>query len=72
MTIVRTDNHVILSWPASATGYFLEQNLDATGPDVWSFVGVPVVVSDFHNTVTLSLANRMGSFRLAQTASPWH
>src|SRR6185503_17744227 len=32
LTIARSGANVILSWPASATTYFLEQNLEATQP----------------------------------------
>lgn len=69
LLIVRTGAIVILSWPTSATGYFLEQNFDVTRPDGWSLVGATVVVSNAQNTVTLPLTGGLVFFRLTQTPS---
>src|SRR5207249_4801298 len=70
LAITHSGNNVILSWPASATGYFLERNLDATHPGDWSLVELPVVVSNAQNTVTLPVAGGMAFFRLTQTPFP--
>jgi len=70
LMITRAGTNVILSWPASATGYYLEQNLSATQPGGWSLVGTPVVVTDGLNTVTVSASDGMKFFRLTTNPSP--
>ena len=69
LSIARSAGNVILSWPAAATGFFLEQNFDTTQPKGWSLVRSPVVVSAGRNSVTLPSSNAMAYFRLTQTPS---
>ncbi|MSU59447.1 MAG: hypothetical protein EXS35_14960 [Pedosphaera sp.] len=69
LNITRSGNNVILSWPASATGYFLEENLSANQPEGWALVRSPVVVAKNLNTVTLPISGDTAYFRLAQTPS---
>lgn len=64
LTIQSAFPNVILSWPASATGFTLQQNANLTTTN-WSAVGVSVVVTNGSNTVTVpAVGNEF--FRLMQ------
>jgi hypothetical protein len=69
LTITPSGNNLILSWPASAVGYYLVQNLDATQPEGWSPVNLPIVVLNGQTTVTVPASDRVVFYRLADRPS---
>jgi hypothetical protein len=59
--------NVVLSWPATATGFYLQQSPDVTVGNGWSSNGLPaVVVNNGSNTVTVPLGAGNQYFRLKQ------
>ena len=69
LTIVRSGNQAVLSWPASATSFFLEQT-DAIASPVSSTIWTPVVAAPTvvrgKNTLTISASTGKKIFRLRQ------
>jgi hypothetical protein len=66
LTITRTNTNAILSWPAPATGFALQQNSDVNITNGWSAVGVGVVVTNGLNTVTVPANLTRRFYRLKQ------
>ena len=65
LTIQRTNNNLILSWPgASAAGFALHGNADMKLTNSWSAVGQSVVSNLGTNSVTLPLTSTNQFFRL--------
>ncbi len=66
LTLVRSGTNVILTWPASATGFTLQSATNLASPVVWSAVSpLPVVVSGL-NTVTNSISGPQKFYELSQ------
>ena len=65
LSIVDTNQQVLVSWPASVTNYVLESSL-SLNPQAWSLVTNPPVIVDLLQTVTLdqSATNRFFRLRL--------
>lgn len=67
LTIARSGNQVVLSWPVSAAGFFLEQTAALANPasaTVWTPVGVTPVVVGGRNNVTVAAGPGPKVFRL--------
>jgi hypothetical protein len=67
LSVTRANSSVILAWPVSATGYTLQCN--GTGlsqSSAWRAAGLPVVVSNQFNTVTVPVTNHFQFYRLKQ------
>jgi hypothetical protein len=67
LAIARSGNQVVLSWPVSAAGYFLEQASALANPSsatVWTPVGVTPVVVGGRNNVTVAAGPGTKAFRL--------
>ncbi len=63
LTIQKTNNAAILSWPASATGFHLQQNTDLTTTN-WVANNSPTNVVNGTNQLILSLGTNNVFFRL--------
>ena len=59
-------NSVIISWPASASGWVLRQSSTLDPSAAWTDVGSPVVVNGEDNTVTQAVASGNRFYRLNQ------
>jgi subtilisin-like proprotein convertase family protein len=65
LSIVQQGQDVQLAWPASATGYVLEDRLElADGPVPWSVVTNAVIVINGQNSVVVPLDQSLRFFRL--------
>lgn len=64
VTIRRSASDVIVSWPASHSGFMLESS--ATLPDGWAPVNEPVVLEGDNNTVTIEASEARAFFRLTR------
>ena len=67
LSITRINSSVILAWPVSAPGYALQYN--STGlsqTSAWLPAGLPVIVSNQFNTVTVPITNHLQFYRLKQ------
>jgi len=59
--------NAVLSWPAAATGFYLQQNPDVSVTNAWSSNGLPAaVLGNGSNTVTVPLGAGNKYFRLKQ------
>jgi len=59
--------NALLSWPVTATGFYLQQNPDVSVTNGWSSNGLPAaVVGNGSNTVTVPLGAGNKYFRLRQ------
>ena len=56
--------NIVISWPASATGYTLQRNSNLNATNNWTAVGQSVVVVNGTNTVTLPITAGYLFFRL--------
>jgi len=56
LTITRSGNGVIVSWPLSPTGFRLQQNSNPANPTGWSTCGGMVVTTNCVNSVTFTPA----------------
>jgi hypothetical protein len=56
--------NVIISWPASSTGFVLQQTMGLSPPTSWTEVSTPVLVVGAENTVTVSATTGNKFFRL--------
>jgi len=70
LTVNVVGDIMVLTWPASVTGFYLEQNFELTQPGGWSPVNQPVVVSNDCNTVTVLTSDRLVYYRLTDTPTP--
>jgi hypothetical protein len=70
LKIARTGTNVVVSWPAAAAGFALEQTLDVTQPNAWSLVGLPVVEVNGRSTVTMPASASGSYFRLNDHPAP--
>ncbi|MDB6124376.1 MAG: hypothetical protein JWQ71_3369 [Pedosphaera sp.] len=64
LTITPAGPSVIISWPASVTGFTLQQDADLNTPNAWSTVATSVVVTNGLNTVTVPATFGNKFFRL--------
>jgi hypothetical protein len=64
LTISRSGNSVIVSWPISSTGWILQQNSNAVATN-WAASGYTVSTSNGTNSVTISPPAGKLFFRLA-------
>jgi hypothetical protein len=67
LTIRRSGNQVVLSWPVSATGYILEQTdafLTPVASTVWTPTGIAPTVSGGQNNVTVNTPGTARAYRL--------
>jgi hypothetical protein len=75
LTIAKVGTNVVLSWPAYATGFALQQATNLPTSVVWLDVTNAVTLADGTNHVTLGFDSRQRYFRLhygaGSTASPW-
>ena len=55
---------VLISWPASATGFVLQQSTNVAQANGWNTVGFPVVPAGGLSTVTVPATNSAQFFRL--------
>jgi probable HAF family extracellular repeat protein len=66
LTIVHSGANVILTWPASASGYFLQSTTDPGSPAVWSTVSPGPTIVNGQNTVTIPVSGTRKFYRLSQ------
>ena len=69
LNIALSGGQAVLSWPASASGYVLEQTAALANPSsstVWTEVGITPTVVDGRNTVTVAAGPGTKVFRLRQ------
>jgi len=66
LTISHSGPNIILTWPASATGYTLQSSTNLVSPRVWNTVSTPPVVVNGQNTVTNFMPGAWRMFRLTQ------
>jgi uncharacterized repeat protein (TIGR01451 family) len=68
LSVVRSGSNIIISWPASATGYVLESTPSLQSPVTWTQVTTPPpqLVGD-QKTVTIGTTNTSLFFRLHGT-----
>jgi uncharacterized repeat protein (TIGR01451 family) len=64
----RVDQNIVISWPASATGYVLESTPNLGSAITWSTVGTPPQQVGNQMTVTLGVTNSGQFFRLHGTS----
>ena len=62
--ITQSGQNAILSWPASATGFLLEDNTSVTSPGGWTAVSPGPVAVNGTNYVTNSIVPGNNYFRL--------
>lgn len=67
LSVTRINSSVILAWPVSASGYTLQYNSSGLSQSsAWFTAGLPVVVSNQFNTVTVPVTNHLQFYRLEQ------
>jgi uncharacterized repeat protein (TIGR03803 family) len=66
LSILRSGNEVILTWPASATGFTLQSTTNLALPDLWSAVPASPVIVSGEYTVTNALTSHVTFYRLAR------
>jgi hypothetical protein len=64
LILTRSGNDVILSWPADAAGFLLEETATVNAPASWTGVAQGIVVSNGQNVVTLQAAAGYRFYRL--------
>ena len=57
LTIVRSGDNLVLSWPTYYNGYFLESTENLESPALWTGIALPVVANG-QNTVTLPIGTQ--------------
>lgn len=67
LAISRSNEEVVLSWPAATQGYTLESTSNLVPPVAWESVDVPVVVTNGSSQITLRAADPRRFHRLKQT-----
>jgi hypothetical protein len=70
LKIERTNANVVVSWPAAATGYYLEQNPDIAQTNGWSYVGLSAAYSNGRSVVTMLASDTMLYYRLNLNPAP--
>lgn len=70
LSIARMGTDVVLSWPASAQGYFLEATDDVSRRSGWSLVNSPIEMLNGLSVVTTPAWETMRFFRLTRTPGP--
>jgi uncharacterized repeat protein (TIGR01451 family) len=68
LSAARVGQNIVISWPASATGYALESAPNVGGAITWSPVGTPPQQVGDQMTVTLGITNSSLYFRLHGTS----
>jgi hypothetical protein len=68
LSAARVGPNIVISWPASATGYVLESTPNVAGAITWSPVGTPPQQVGNQMTVTLGITNSSSYFRLHGTS----
>ncbi len=66
LTLTRSANNIVLSWPTSAVGYGLVYAARLSGSISWSPEPTPIVVVGGQNTVTVPAANGARFYRLTK------
>jgi hypothetical protein len=67
LTIIRSGNNVIVTWPTSSTGFILQSSTSlVSGPASWSTVSPGPVVINGQNTVTTQISGTSQFYRLSQ------
>jgi uncharacterized repeat protein (TIGR03803 family) len=66
LTIVASGTNIILTWPASATGFTLQFATNLVSPTVWSSVSPAPVVINGQNAVTNVISGTQKFYRLSQ------
>jgi hypothetical protein len=66
LSIVRSSTNMILTWPASATGFTLQSATNLASPMVWSAVSPQPVVVNGQNTVTNPISDPRKFYELSQ------
>lgn len=69
LNITLVGGSFVITWPAPATGYHLERNLEIAQPDGWSLSDRPVVVTNGLNVVTVPVGE-MAFYRLTSEPAP--
>lgn len=64
LTITPSGANVVLSWPASSTGFVLQDTPGVGGTPAWSNVGITTNVVNGTNTVTVPVSHGNLFFRL--------
>jgi uncharacterized repeat protein (TIGR01451 family) len=67
LSVARSGNNVLISWPASASSYVLESSIDLSAPS-WSTVTTPPSFVGDQKVVTLGITNSSRHFRLRAPA----
>lgn len=63
LSVTRSGNNLVISWPASATGYALQATASLTNPS-WSAVSATNTVVGSQETVTLPIGGGASFYRL--------
>jgi hypothetical protein len=66
LTIARSGNNVIFTWPTSATGFSLLSATNLASPVVWAAVSPLPVVVNGQNTVTNAISDPRKFYKLSQ------
>ncbi|MCI0743934.1 MAG: Ig-like domain-containing protein, partial [Verrucomicrobia subdivision 3 bacterium] len=67
LSISRSGNNLVITWPAPSTGYILEQT-DSLSPPAWTAVaGTPAVING-RNTLNVTASVPLRIYRLVQLA----
>ncbi len=66
LSIIRSANNVVLSWPITPAGFSLQSNANLSQPTGWTPVTAPVSISNGQNIVTLPASAAMQFFRLSR------
>lgn len=64
LSIARTNNSVVISWPLAPAGFVLQSTTNLAPPITWTNVPAPVVVTNNRNVVTLAGSVGNAFFRL--------
>jgi hypothetical protein len=65
LTIIRSEPHVILTWPTNYAGYTLQSTTNLVAP-VWTANSPAPIVVNGQNTVTNRISGTQQFFRLSQ------
>jgi hypothetical protein len=66
LTITRSNNSVVVSWPSSATGFTLQQNSSLAATNNWAPSGYAITINGATESVTISPPAGQLYFRLFQ------
>jgi len=64
LQMARSENNLILSWPASAVGFILQSTTNPTDKNLWTPVTTLPVIVDSQNTVTDAISSGAKFYRL--------